>query len=316
MPLVTNFGDLTVTGALNSTTITAASGFSGGSFTGTTITASGGTTITNSSITSSGNVLSVYNTTNSGNVFSFTNPSRRIRMNNYGFLILDTVGELNGVSEPQALLDIKTEGAWPIRMYDNDNNERHFIAFDSPGNNTGFLIGKASANNGDATDSRFSIRVTDGNTVDGNYRTNTEVFSIYRTGQVSVGDLGDSDTTFTEKFFVDGSVRASTSISANDFYGIYHAPSDDRLKNKLENIPSALDKVKTLNGFKFLWKDANKGTDEHVGLSAQEVQKVLPQVVKQNGEYLNLQYDKLVPLLVEAIKELAAEVENLKAAKI
>jgi len=87
--------------------------------------------------------------------------------------------------------------------------------------------------------------------------------------------------------------------------------SDDRLKTKLGNIQGALEKVKALNGFQYKWNDLAQGMgmddNVHVGLSAQEVQKVLPEVIRQapiNNEYLTIQYEKLVPLLIEAIKEL------------
>jgi hypothetical protein len=87
--------------------------------------------------------------------------------------------------------------------------------------------------------------------------------------------------------------------------------SDDRLKTKLGNIQGALEKVKALNGFQYKWNDLAQGMgmddNTHVGLSAQEVQKVLPEVIRQapiNNEYLTIQYEKLVPLLIEAIKEL------------
>jgi hypothetical protein len=92
--------------------------------------------------------------------------------------------------------------------------------------------------------------------------------------------------------------------------------SDDRLKTKLGNIQGALEKVKALNGFQYKWNDLAQGMgmddNTHVGLSAQEVQKVLPEVIRQapiNNEYLTIQYEKLVPLLIEAIKELSSYLE-------
>lgn len=106
--------------------------------------------------------------------------------------------------------------------------------------------------------------------------------------------------------------------------------SDDRLKTRLGNIESALDKVSQLNGFLYVQNEVAESfgyqeTGTQVGVSAQEVQKVQPEAVKlaafdvaddgtsKSGEnYLTVQYDKLVPLLIEAIKELKAEVEELK----
>jgi hypothetical protein len=93
------------------------------------------------------------------------------------------------------------------------------------------------------------------------------------------------------------------------------------------NIQQALGKVNTLNGFIYTFNDLAKkfgfkDEKDHVGLSAQEVQKVLPQVIKpapfdvalQTGNnYMTIQYEKVVPLLVEAIKELTVRVEVLEA---
>ena len=106
--------------------------------------------------------------------------------------------------------------------------------------------------------------------------------------------------------------------------------SDDRLKNRVTTIENALDKVGKLTGFLYTQNDlaASFGYDNtglQVGVSAQEVQKVQPEAVKlapfdvsddgtsKSGEnYLTVQYDKLVPLLIEAIKELKAEIDLLK----
>ena len=104
--------------------------------------------------------------------------------------------------------------------------------------------------------------------------------------------------------------------TAGDIVAYY---SDERLKDIEGPIENALDKVATLNGFYYRGnKKAQKlGYDDKlkVGLSAQEVQKVLPEVIKScpaDNQYMTLDYSKVVPLLVEAIKELKSEIEELK----
>ena len=108
-----------------------------------------------------------------------------------------------------------------------------------------------------------------------------------------------------------GEIRATSTITAGY--------SDDQLKTKLGNIESALDKLMTLNGFYYepnqTALDLGYTLSKQVGVSAQEVQKVLPEVVVPapiNDKYLTVQYDRMIPLLIEAIKELKEEVEVLK----
>ena len=101
--------------------------------------------------------------------------------------------------------------------------------------------------------------------------------------------------------------------------------SDERLKNFEGTILSPLEKIQKLNGYTFTWNDKAKELDKHlfkdqkeVGVSAQEVQAVCPEVVKPapfNKDYLTVQYEKLVPLLIEAIKEQQKQIDELKKDK-
>ena len=101
-----------------------------------------------------------------------------------------------------------------------------------------------------------------------------------------------------------GQIRATSNITA--YY------SDSRLKDFEGPIDSALDKVKSLTGYYFKENDLARsfGYDNEkrqVGVSAQEVESVLPEVVTEapfNADYKSVWYEKLVPLLIEAIKEL------------
>ena len=123
-----------------------------------------------------------------------------------------------------------------------------------------------------------------------------------------------------------GEIRATNNITA--YY------SDARLKDVQGNIQNPLESVMSLNGVIYKGNDVARGygytsDTEQVGLIAQEVQKVLPQVVvpapfdiaqaedgseysKSGENYLTIQYEKLIPLLIEAIKELDAKVTELQ----
>ena len=103
---------------------------------------------------------------------------------------------------------------------------------------------------------------------------------------------------------VAGEIRAT-----NDVVAYY---SDARLKNFEGKIDSALDKVKQLNGYYFTENETAKklgyaNDKRQVGVSAQEVEAVLPEIVTEapiSNEYLTVKYEKLAPLFIEAIKEI------------
>ncbi len=123
-----------------------------------------------------------------------------------------------------------------------------------------------------------------------------------------------------------GEIRAANNITA--YY------SDERLKTVLGTIPNALEKVNSLSGIIYINNEVAesfgyRAKNEQVGVIAQEVEAVLPQIVKlapfdskyidgvetsiSGQNYRTVQYDKLVPLLIEAIKELSQQVEELKS---
>jgi len=96
--------------------------------------------------------------------------------------------------------------------------------------------------------------------------------------------------------------------------------SDIRLKTNIEYIENALDKVMKLSGFTYNFneKGSELGFDSsvrHAGVSAQEVQEVLPEAVATapiSDGHLTVKYEKLVPLLIEAIKEQNIQIAKLK----
>jgi hypothetical protein len=88
------------------------------------------------------------------------------------------------------------------------------------------------------------------------------------------------------------------------------------LKENKKIIPDALSKVISIGGYEFDWIEmegihVNSGHD--IGVMAQEIEKILPEVVvtRENG-FKAVRYEKIVALLIQSIKELSSEVEELK----
>jgi hypothetical protein len=115
-----------------------------------------------------------------------------------------------------------------------------------------------------------------------------------------------------------GSVTAPTTAglirAANDV--VAFASSDERLKENRVKISDALDKVSRLNGYEFDWipmRGIHENEGHDIGVIAQEVDRVIPEIVttRDNG-YMAVKYEKLVPLLIEAIKELSDQVKDLQ----
>lgn len=150
------------------------------------------------------------------------------------------------------------------------------------------------------------------NTADANKSVNYATSAGTATNQS--GGTVSATTVTTSSYIYSGSyIQAVGDITA----GV----SDDRLKDRFENIPNALNKVLQLNGFYYtLNKTAQQlgavNNGQEVGVSAQEVLKVLPEVVKDapiDASYMTVDYARMVPLLIEAIKGLNAKVESLEA---
>ena len=103
----------------------------------------------------------------------------------------------------------------------------------------------------------------------------------------------------------DGSVTFTGNVYANSF-----TPSSLAYKDNVRTYENALDTVNKLRGVRFDWKDGGKPA---VGLIAEEVEKVVPEVVAHNdGNATGVNYSSLVGVLVEAVKEQQAEVDSLK----
>ena len=106
---------------------------------------------------------------------------------------------------------------------------------------------------------------------------------------------------------------ANTIRCVGDVVAFYS--SDERLKNNITPIENSLEKVGQLKGYEFDWNDKQEVYEGHdVGVIAQEVEKVVPEIVetREHDGYKAVKYEKLVPLLINAINDLKAEIEELK----
>jgi hypothetical protein len=109
-----------------------------------------------------------------------------------------------------------------------------------------------------------------------------------------------------------GNISGSQIEASGDV--IAFGSSDERLKDNIQPITEPLWKVSQIGGYTFDWNEKQDTYEGHdVGVVAQEIHKVLPEVVaeRSNG-YLGVKYEKIVPLLIESIKELKKEVDDIK----
>ena len=141
----------------------------------------------------------------------------------------------------------------------------------------------------------------------------TGAVTLYH-NSASAGSSSQKFETLSTGVKVTGEIQSTDDITA--------FVSDIRLKDEISPITKALEKVKSISGFTYKHNETAKvdcnvdtGEQRFAGVSAQEIQKILPEVVKpapSNSDYLTVQYEKLVPLLIEAIKELSDKVDNLE----
>ena len=90
---------------------------------------------------------------------------------------------------------------------------------------------------------------------------------------------------------------------------IFDTTSDANLKTHVSKVTNALDMIENINGVSFKWKQSG---DNSMGVIAQEVEKVLPELINNSNEYKSVNYNGLIAVLIESIKELKAEINELK----
>ena len=172
------------------------------------------------------------------------------------------------------------------------------------------LINSSLTKIGTATDQEY-IKFDTSNEVNVHIN-NSEKLSVTTAGANVTGDFAASATASAAHILVTGIISGSQLEASGDV--IAFSSSDRRFKDNLVVIEGSLDKIGKINGYEFDWNNkqtAYKGHD--IGVVAQEVEAVLPEVVTTRGDgYKAVKYEKIVPLLIESIKELQKKVEDIE----
>jgi len=153
-----------------------------------------------------------------------------------------------------------------------------------------------------------STIITSGSNIFGDTEADNQIFtgSILQTGSITTNGIGVG----TAPSGVVGAILATNDVVA-------FASSDERLKENVASIENAVEKVEAIGGYTYNWIPMEGvhvyGDMKDVGVIAQEIEKVLPELVsdRENG-YKAVKYDKLTAVLIEAVKELSERVKALE----
>jgi len=139
------------------------------------------------------------------------------------------------------------------------------------------------------------------------------------------GNVGIGNTAPAQKLQVAGRIRMDTWTADGDVAVYYNSgtgdigvtASDERLKTNIETIPNALSIVQNIRGITFNWKDKSMSKDKSIGIIAQEALAVMPELTfpitgPDGKEYLGVHYDKISPILIEAVKQQQEQISNLE----
>tara|TARA_Y100000996_G_scaffold407039_1_gene384170 strand:- start:192 stop:1280 length:1089 start_codon:yes stop_codon:yes gene_type:complete len=218
-------------------------------------------------------------------------------------------------------------------------------------NGTDVAGGGGSMNNFIISDGSTTQTIEDGNTITFNNVANETTVAVSATDTVTIG-LPD-DVTIAGELTTGNGAEATPAIaigSANDGFfhssgikvitnnsvdfvfqddGDFHADgdviafsstvSDERLKDNIKTIKFGLEKIKNLRGVEYVWNDGGRKGHKDFGVIAQEVEKVIPEIVREKQMllmddeiYKTVDYEKLTVVLIEAVKEQQEQIEELK----
>ena len=204
-----------------------------------------------------------------------------------------------GTNAPNGLLEIKS--ATPVvNINGTASTNLHGISLQTNGEETAII--KTKSNDGE-------LRLQTGmKSAWGGYQT-FYTNNVERMRVDSAGNVGIGNTAPDKKLTVAGEIKADGAVYSG---GGFKCSSDERLKTNIKPIENSLAKILDLNGVSFQWKNDAAGPNQ-LGVIAQEVEKVVPELVSTDASgYKSVNYDGFSALLINAVREQQASINQLK----
>ena len=201
-----------------------------------------------------------------------------------------------------------TFNTWRIRT-----NQINTQAAGLASNNT-FTGTLNTFNNAVAINGPVTAPVVTANTFSGTLSGTASVASVATT--VTLVATNTTDAThypvFVDAATGNENARTDTGFTYNPSSGIlastdFNSTSDALLKENINPIENALNLINNLNGYTFDWKNQNRSS---VGVTAQDVEKYLPQLVTEINDHKTVNYNGLIGVLIEAVKELSKKIDS------
>tara|TARA_Y100001970_G_C14231945_1_gene859180 strand:+ start:421 stop:2829 length:2409 start_codon:yes stop_codon:yes gene_type:complete len=202
-----------------------------------------------------------------------------------------------------------------VTIYDDANNADASLSIGTGAAEALFIQVLNGTNNKTAEEVRFTSKTASGTANHGKmtfYIDETNMLTVDDSGINVSGAITGNPTIACGNVTCTGAITATGDITA-------FKTSDKRLKENIKSIEDPLAKVKTIGGYTYTWNKLGEENSIHklgeadVGVIAQEIEAIIPEAVADRGNgYKAVQYEKIIPLLVECVKEQQDMIEKLQ----